>query len=132
MRKNKEIVFTIGVVVLLVILMYITGIGCPILKLTGIPCMGCGMTRAGISLLHLDFARAWYFHPLIYLMPFCIAALLFVKKVPKRMVNGILVCVVAALVAVYILRLADPANEIVKWNIKNGVFYQMYRKLLQK
>ena len=39
---------------------------CPIVMITGYPCPSCGMTRAGIKLLHLDFAGAWEIHPFIY------------------------------------------------------------------
>ena len=31
---------------------------CPMVMITGYPCPSCGMTRAGIRLLHLDFAGA--------------------------------------------------------------------------
>ena len=36
-------------------------------SITGLPCPGCGMTRAFIHLLHLDFAGAWQMHPFVYL-----------------------------------------------------------------
>lgn len=41
---------------------------CPILYYTGIPCPGCGMTRAFFRLLALDFAGAAALNPLIYLL----------------------------------------------------------------
>ncbi len=41
---------------------------CPILYYTGIPCPGCGMTRALLRLLILDFAGAAAYHPLVYLL----------------------------------------------------------------
>lgn len=40
---------------------------CPAVLITGFPCPGCGMTRAFIRLLHLDFAGAWQMHPFVYL-----------------------------------------------------------------
>lgn len=40
---------------------------CPAVLITGLPCPGCGMTRALIRLLHLDFAGAWQMHPFVYL-----------------------------------------------------------------
>ena len=40
---------------------------CPAVLITGLPCPGCGMTRAFIRLLHLDFAGAWQMHPFVYL-----------------------------------------------------------------
>ena len=39
---------------------------CPMVMITGYPCPSCGMTRAGIRLLHLDFEGAWEIHPFIY------------------------------------------------------------------
>jgi hypothetical protein len=41
---------------------------CPFKLLTGFPCPGCGMTRACWCLLKLDFAGAFYFHPLSFLL----------------------------------------------------------------
>lgn len=38
--------------------------GCLILALTGIPCPGCGMTRAYLAFFHMDFERAFLYHPL--------------------------------------------------------------------
>ena len=43
------------------------GVTCPILFLTGISCAGCGMSRAWLSLLRLDLAGAFAFHPLFWL-----------------------------------------------------------------
>ena len=39
-------------------------IGCPIRRLTGFPCPGCGMTRAFLAAFRLDFAEAFRLHPL--------------------------------------------------------------------
>ncbi len=39
---------------------------CPFTVLTGLPCPGCGLTRAGVMLLTLDFAGAFRIHPFIY------------------------------------------------------------------
>ena len=40
---------------------------CPLLHLTGIPCAGCGMTRALFAFFHGDFAAAFRCHPLFAL-----------------------------------------------------------------
>jgi hypothetical protein len=37
---------------------------CPTALLFGIPCPGCGLTRATIAMLHGDFGAALRFHPL--------------------------------------------------------------------
>jgi len=49
-----------------------------LVKLTiGIPCMTCGMSRAFVSLIFLDFKQAFHFHPLIFIVPFIFTVLLF-------------------------------------------------------
>ena len=39
---------------------------CPLVRVTGLPCPGCGLTRAGFALLRLDLAGAYRIHPFIY------------------------------------------------------------------
>jgi hypothetical protein len=41
---------------------------CPVAGLLGIPCPGCGMSRAGVALLRGQFSLAWQLHPLIFLV----------------------------------------------------------------
>ena len=38
--------------------------GCPFRRLTGLPCLSCGTTRAALSLLRGDLAAAFHFNPL--------------------------------------------------------------------
>ena len=38
---------------------------CPIRRLTGRPCPGCGMTRALSAALHGDLRRAWRYNRLV-------------------------------------------------------------------
>jgi len=37
---------------------------CPLKSLTGVPCPGCGTTRAALALAHFDFAAAFAVSPL--------------------------------------------------------------------
>lgn len=58
---------------------------CPLVVLTGFPCPGCGLTRAGFAVLSLDFADAWRIHPFIYafivfIILFCINRYFFGKQ----------------------------------------------------
>lgn len=39
---------------------------CPMVMITGLPCPGCGLTRAVFCLFRLDFSGAFRIHPFIY------------------------------------------------------------------
>lgn len=47
---------------------------CPFVMVTGLPCPGCGLSRAGFCLLRGEFADAWYLNPFIYGIAFLAAA----------------------------------------------------------
>ncbi|MPN43272.1 hypothetical protein SDC9_190831 [bioreactor metagenome] len=91
------------------------GIGCPIRAATGIPCAGCGMSRAYLSLLHLDFRGAFYYHPLFWLVP-VIPVLLLVKKGPlakPKVQTPIWICLILTFMTVYLLRLLVIKNSLI-------------------
>lgn len=129
--KRKELLWIVVTLIVLMAILYFTGMGCLILKLTGIPCFGCGMTRACISLMQFDISMAWYYHPLSFLLPFLLVALLFAKKMPKWLIKVIVIVVVILFIVVYFVRLSDPENEIVKWHVENGMIYKFIHRLLQ-
>lgn len=41
---------------------------CPSAALLGIPCPGCGLTRATLALLRGDVGGAFHFHPLVFVL----------------------------------------------------------------
>ncbi|MDX2051411.1 MAG: DUF2752 domain-containing protein [Polyangiaceae bacterium] len=46
---------------------------CPTAAVFGVPCPGCGLTRATLALLAGDWAKAFHFHPLVLpLAPFAL------------------------------------------------------------
>ena len=49
---------------------------CLIKRTIGIPCMGCGMSRAFAYLLQFNFTEAFHFHPLVFLVPFIVLVFL--------------------------------------------------------
>ncbi len=76
MKKKTDIVIKLLISILFLIYAYLlnaSSMHCLILQLSGIRCLGCGMTRALISALHLDFKAAFSYHfmfwsvPLLYL-----------------------------------------------------------------
>jgi len=53
---------------------------CPFKAVTGLPCPGCGMTRAFLHLADGDIAGAFHFHPLFWLVPILIVVMIFKHK----------------------------------------------------
>lgn len=39
---------------------------CPVAALSGVPCPGCGLTRAALALISGDFTAAFALHPLVF------------------------------------------------------------------
>ncbi len=67
-RFFLKIAFLAAYAVLLLILSYFQ-VPCLFQATLGLPCPGCGMTRAIRSLLHFDFAAAFSFHPMVFSLP---------------------------------------------------------------
>ena len=80
---------------------------CPTYRFFGICCPFCGMTRAHLAVLKLDFSTAMYYNPVFFLGVPCIFFMvhekLFAPKYDKmrKIIAGILLGII---VAVYIVR----------------------------
>ena len=68
------------------------------------------MTRAAFSLLFLRFSDALYYHPLIFLMPTVVAALLLQKRIPAKTYKFLIFTTIVMFGTVYVVRLLDPSN----------------------
>ena len=104
--RNKkqwlEIISSAAAVVILYAIMYSLGITCPIKWLTGVSCAGCGMTRAWLSVLRLDFKAAFYYHPLFFTVPFAAAVICLGDRLSKKLRYGIYGVLIFLFIAVYI------------------------------
>lgn len=127
MKKLKEALPAILAVMLVYVIFYISGIGCPIKYLTGISCMGCGMTRAYLSLLRLDFTGAFKYHPL-WIIPLIAAAIFpFRQKLSRKLTHFLLFTTIVLFSIIYLLRLWDPADTIVVFEPARGAIYRTIR-----
>ena len=86
---------------------------CPIKYLTGVPCPGCGLSRALAALLRLDFRTALRFHPMVFVLPPVVLYALFGKKPllgSKNLERVLLWSVIVLDIAIWLIRLAlhDP------------------------
>lgn len=71
MSKNREliVVIFIGAFISFIVGIIFNKSICLFINIFGLPCLACGMTRAYISLAHLDIKRAFYYHPLFWSVP---------------------------------------------------------------
>ena len=115
MTRKKRIIriFACHGVALAVLLFVAFVYKCPYYLLLGIPCPGCGLTRAYLAAFRLDFKSAFAYHPLF---PAAAPMLLYAahrEKLRRRLSNKTeiaLLCIIAAtFTAVYILRLINNA-----------------------
>ncbi len=118
-KTRKQILLTLcGFVVLLAA--YSLLIGCPLRQLFGIKCPMCGMTRAFLRLLRLDFRGAFSLHPLwplaLVLLPLYL--ILELRRTGSGKIPGMIL--IAALVVTFVIRLIlrDP---VVMPDLRDGL-----------
>ncbi|MEN6420524.1 MAG: DUF2752 domain-containing protein, partial [Smithella sp.] len=68
---SKDWISFLLIIIVFYCILHMLGIGCPIKFVTGIPCAGCGMSRALYCALKLDFHKAFHYHPL-FPLPFVV------------------------------------------------------------
>lgn len=112
------------------VLLELCGITCPIRYLTGISCPGCGMSRAWLSLLRLDPAGAWAYHPLYWLPVPGAALLLFRERLPAALYRWGLGLICGLFLGVYAVRLLSPGDMIVVFRPREGLFLRLLSTVL--
>lgn len=91
---GQKLLITAAVLIFMTVLT-VFKMRCPILCVTGYPCLGCGMTRALLSALRFDFAAAFRHHPMFWSVPllylcFLRDGKLFEKKALNALVYSII------------------------------------------
>jgi hypothetical protein len=86
---------------------------CPILAATGVPCPGCGLTKASLELFHGDFAASIQTHAFapIFLIAFFIMVLVFILPSRPRLQ-----------IIEFVSRL-ETRNAIAGWVLSALMFY---------
>ncbi len=81
---------------------------CVFRSVTGLPCPGCGMGRAWLAALRLDFFQALHWHPMFWSVPVLVLFLIFDGSLFRndRLNACILGAVLLGLAAAYLIRLA--------------------------
>ena len=75
--------------------MYFANTTCIVKSIVGFPCPGCGMTRAVISALRLDFTAAFALHPMFWSVPILALYFLYDGRLfnNKKINYGILIAI---------------------------------------
>lgn len=92
----KKLILTAAYLGLLTVL-YFLGAQCIFLSVLGIPCPGCGMSRAMLAALRLDFAAAFQYHLMFWSMPLLYLYFLFDGHLfPGRLTDRIILYLILA------------------------------------
>ena len=134
MEKLKKFIAPAVIIALFYVLLHIVGIGCPIKFITGISCPGCGMSRAALSLLQLDFVAAFYYHPFFpFVFIMAGAFILYIlEKLPKKVYNAVTFIFCAAFLLLWIFRMIFGDGEIVSFNPENSIFVRIFKFIFSR
>lgn len=125
-EKTKRILTSAAAIAVIAVFYY--AVGCPIRWLTGISCPSCGMTRAVFSLLTFDLGAAFYYHPLVFLLPIALITYLFRKRLPKKLTQVLFWLFIAVFIAVYVYRILS-GSEIACVDFSSGLIYKLFSLL---
>lgn len=102
------------------------GHGCPIRYVTGIPCPGCGLSRAYLALLQLNPIQAFKYHPLFWAVPVLALACFCYTRRKSRIALVLVVLSGAGLIGLYLYRLSmgDPVLEV---DVRSGLIYRSFQ-----
>ena len=96
---------------------YFFGYICPSMVFIGLPCPGCGLTRAALSLMRFDFQKALYFNPMIFFALPLIALYVFMYlknwDLGKLFYPTVVIIIVAVIVFFIRLRLGFGTEPLV-------------------
>ncbi len=96
--KHKAVkIFVLAAVIILICMWYKYDIGCVWQRIFGIPCPGCGMTRAYVSLLHGDIKKAFEYNFMFPFVPVLCIYVFFDGRIfrSKTVDNIIISCIFA-------------------------------------
>lgn len=68
MLRNISVLLLVGVGYYAFCKLTSLSIGCPLFKLTGVLCPGCGLTRMCFALIDLDFKMAFYYNAAFFII----------------------------------------------------------------
>lgn len=131
-NKTRDLLFFVLDIIIFYALLFALGFTCPIKAVTGISCPGCGMTRAYLSLLRLKPGLAFSYHPLFPLPAIFLLAYIFRRRLPENFKKIGIILILVLFFLVYLVRMADPGDDIVVCRPKDSVIYKAYEYVIKK
>ncbi|MCR4843026.1 MAG: DUF2752 domain-containing protein [Eubacterium sp.] len=128
-KTVKEFAVPVAIIAALYAFFWFVGIGCPIKYVTGVSCLGCGMTRAWLAVLRLDFSAAFYYHPLFWLVPIGVVWFVYRRRIPKKVYNAGVFTFCALFVIVYVVRLFHSDGQVVSIHLEENIYSKIFRFL---
>ena len=116
-HRRIEVITSVAAVVVLYVILESFGVTCPIKYITGISCAGCGMSRAWISLLHFNIHDAFMYHPLFFLPPVVVIAMLFKSKINIKFYK------------IFMFTMFIGDGNVVVFEPQNNIVFRIIRKL---
>lgn len=101
MRKKLKVILLF---IIFSVLFYFTDTTCLWRKITGIPCPTCGVTRALLSLLRMDFQSYLYYNCMAVPLVIATFLLLFCRE-ENKLLNRIGIIILCLNIPYYIFRL---------------------------
>ena len=134
-KKNiKQYVLYSICITVLVLSIIIGYYKCPFSCLFGVPCPLCGMSRALISVVNLDFKQAFYYHALWPIVLIVIPVYFIIKKlnitISKKVANAVYIVIGILLLAYYIIRHCY-SSPIVTIHFEDSLLYILIKKVLK-
>ena len=126
--KRKSYIIAFAAIFALIVTMWILNIPCPIKYIAGIPCAGCGMSRALLSALRLDFASAFAYHPLwIIVLPALITLVILGANDKRRASNALLISLCVLFLITWIIRIILH-DDIVSISLSESAIAKLLNK----
>ena len=127
LKRYKDVICPAIIIAAFYAVLNLAGISCPIKFVTGISCPGCGMTRAWLAVLRLDFAAAFYYHPLFLLPPIAVILYLSKARINRRVYRFLILAISAGFIIVYAYRLIAAQGDIVVFEPYNNILFRLLR-----
>lgn len=124
-QKSEKLLKFIIIALAGYLIMARLGTTCLFRLLTGICCPACGMTRAWTSFLNGDIEKAFYYHPLFWLVIIIPVIILFRKKINERLYNGIMLFFIVLVLGCYFYRLFTN-SPVVYIRIHDSLIYRIF------